>query len=110
MPLSPKHGMIHMVMHEMNQKHEDGETAAITVRLPREQYLRLKEYATAQGASLNSLVAEAIVQYQTRIQREDTIRDIREFRKNLPTGDKSDAVDTLQRIREERSRKDRDEK
>ena len=103
MPSSMTHGMMHAVMHMM--KANDGSLKPITVRIPEEEYERLKKYATARDISLNSVVAEAIAQYEARVERREAISRIRAFQRRLRDARKqgSDSVELLRQIREARA-------
>lgn len=80
------------------------ETAAITVRLPREEYEQLREQAETRGVSLNCLAAEALSQYRAATQRREVLKEIEAFRaklKPLAEGEE-DSTTALRRIRGER--------
>lgn len=98
------HGMMHMVM-RMNSA-RDRASKAITVRIPEGDYERLREYAAARNISLNSMVAEAIAQYQTKLERQHAIGEIKAFQARLRNGRKegADSVDLLRHIRETRAK------
>lgn len=49
---------------------------AITVRVPEVVYDSLKESADKRGVSLNTVVSEAIAQYNVRVQRSQAISSI----------------------------------
>lgn len=97
------HGMMHLVMQMM--KANDGSLKPITVRIPEEEYERLKKYACARDISLNSVVAEAIAQYEARVERREAISRIHAFQRRLRDGHKqgSDSVELLRQIREARA-------
>lgn len=97
------HDMMHMVMHVM--KANDRSLKPITVRIPEEEYGRLKKYAAARDISLNSVVAEAIAQYEARVERREAISRIHAFQRRLRDAHKqgSDSVELLRRIREARA-------
>lgn len=103
MTSSMTHGMMHMVMHAMKAK--GGSLKPITVRIPEEEYERLKKYATARDISLNSVVAEAIAQYEARVERREAISRIRAFQRRLRDTHEqgSDSVELLRQIREARA-------
>ena len=90
----------------VNQK--DDTYKAITVRIAKEEYERLRKYAASRHTSLNSVVAEAIAQYGAKQERADAIQMIRRFQAKLRdkgTGG-TDSVKILHEIREMRSRSD----
>lgn len=99
--------MIHMVMHVANHK-RDG-SKAITVRIARDDYERLRKHAVGRHASLNSVVAEAIAQYTARQERAEAIQMIREFQAHLreTRAEGIDSVKVLHEIREMRCQCDR---
>ncbi len=94
---------MHMVMHMM--KPNDGSLKPITVRIPEEEYERLKKYAATRDISLNSVVVEAIAQYEARVERREAISRIHAFQRRLRDAHKqgSDSVELLRRIREARA-------
>ena len=98
------HDMMHMVMHMKSTR--DSSSKAITVRIPEGDYERLREYAAARNISLNSMVAEAIAQYQTKLERQYVIGEIKAFQARLRNGRKegADSVDLLRHIRETRAK------
>lgn len=77
----------------------------ITIRIRPEEYALLKEYADARQASLNTVVSEAISQYEVRIRREQTIREIEGFQSRIRQahGIGSDSVELLRDMRHERT-------
>ncbi|MDI7248185.1 MAG: hypothetical protein QME92_12105 [Bacillota bacterium] len=77
----------------------------ITARIPEEEYERLKKYAATRDISLNSVVAEAIAQYEARVERREAISRIRAFQRRLRDARKqgSDSVELLRQIREARA-------
>ncbi len=90
------------------KKDEKDTVSAITVRIPHAQYEGLKQYSAERGLSLNSVVAEAIAQYQTRIQREGTLKELEAFQQQLSSqsgnsGGPSDSVTLLRELRLARS-------
>lgn len=95
--------MMHAVMHMM--KANGGSLKPLTVRIPAEEYERLKKYARAQDISLNSVVAEAIAQYEARAERREAISRIRAFQRRLRESRKqgSDSVEFLRQMREARA-------
>ncbi|NPV52657.1 MAG: hypothetical protein HPY71_03940 [Firmicutes bacterium] len=97
--------MMHMVMHMKDANNNSPK--AITVRIPGDEYERLRKYAAARNVSLNSVVAEAIAQYGTKLERHQAISRIQTFQMQLRDGRKegSDSVDSLRRIRETRSKR-----
>ena len=97
------HGMMHLVMQMMRAN--DGSLKPITVRIPEEEYERLKKYAATRDISLNSVVAEAIAQYEARVERREAISRIHAFQRRLRDAHKqgSDSVELLRRIREARA-------
>ncbi len=74
------------------------------MRLPGKDYLLLKEYADARGTSLNSVISEAVAQYEARIEREQAIARIEALQKRLRGSHKvgSDSVSLLRDMREGR--------
>lgn len=98
--------MMHMVMHEMTHDHAPSKPdwKAITVRLPCKDYSLLKEYADAQGTSLNSVVSEAIARYEARIEREQAIARIERLQQRLRGTHEvgTDSVSILREMREGR--------
>ncbi|MGE5553801.1 MAG: ribbon-helix-helix protein, CopG family [Betaproteobacteria bacterium] len=80
------------------------EKAAITVRLPREDYEGLRELAEARGVSLSLLAAEALTQYQAGEERRQLLKEIDAFRKGLKErhGVGKDSVALIRRMRLER--------
>lgn len=97
------HDMIHMVM-QMKGIETDS-TKPLTVRIPEEEYEYLKEYAGTRHVSLNWLVAEAIAEYRSKIERGQAVKEIQAFQAKLRDGRKEgcDSVDLLHRLREARS-------
>lgn len=96
--------MMHVVMHMENRR--DGRFKAITVRIPESDYERLKEHAATRNMSLNSMVAEAIAQYQIKIERQHVIGEIEAFQARLRNGHGkgTDSADLLDHIRESRAK------
>jgi len=84
----------------------DPELQAVTIRLPRNSYLLLREHAESQGASLNTVLREAVAQYQTRVERERAVAGIRAFQQQLRAdrGLTADSVDLLRELRETQGR------
>jgi len=97
------HDMIHMVMRMKNA--ETDSTKPLTVRIPEEEYEYLKEYAGTRHISMNWLVAEAIAEYRSKIERGQAIKEIQAFQERLRDGREEgcDSVDLLHRLREARS-------
>lgn len=89
-------------------KHENGIYKAITVRVAKDEYERLRKYAAGRHTSLNSVVAEAIAQYGAKQERAEAIQMIREFQAHLrdERTEGADSVKALRQIREMRSRCD----
>ncbi|MDP2857824.1 MAG: hypothetical protein Q8P50_07600 [Bacillota bacterium] len=76
---------------------------AITVRVPEAAYDWLRQYAMRNKVSLNSVVAEAVIEYTTKIQRAGAIRDIRDFHENLRRTQRDlGGTDSVQDLREVR--------
>ncbi|MDI6871100.1 MAG: hypothetical protein QME79_07045 [Bacillota bacterium] len=75
--------------------------AAITVRLPQEDYESLRKQAEARGVSLNCLAAEALAQYRVGQQRLQLLKEIDAFRKRLEErhGVGEDSVHALRAMR-----------
>jgi len=93
--------MMHLVMHMGNA--DDQSLKAITVRVPEATYNWLRQYAATNKISLNSVVAEAVVEYTTRVQRVSVVKDIRELQQSLRLtqrgSGKTDSVQDLREIR-----------
>lgn len=93
--------MMHLVMQMSNA--DDQLLKAITVRVPEAAYDWLRQYATRNKVSLNSVVAEAVIEYTTKIQRAGAIRDIRDFHENLRRTQRDlGGTDSVQDLREVR--------
>lgn len=78
--------------------------AALTVRLPREEYEELRGLAEARGVSLNCLAAEALERYTVGQKRLELLKEIDAFRAKLrPLAEgEEDSVTALRRLRLER--------
>lgn len=104
--------MMQMVMHTMThmatkrQSPPKTTSKAITVRIPEADYEQLKKYAASRNVSLNSMVAEAIAQYQTKIERQHAISQIEAFQAQLRDGRRegSDSVEILRDVRQTRAK------
>jgi len=83
----------------------DKSLKAITVRIPGSLYQKLKEHAASHKVSLNSIVADAIAKYGTKLERSRTITDILDFQQRLRRGKGkgTDSVEHLRTIRRARS-------
>lgn len=92
-----------MVMRMM--KSHDGSLKPITVRIPRDEYERLRRHAAARDISLNSVVAEAIAEYEARVERREAIDRIRALQRRLRDAHKqgTDSVELLRQIRQVRA-------
>lgn len=90
---------MHMVMHMKNL--DKDALKAITVRIREKEYERLCKYASGKGVSLNSVVAEAVAQYEARLERAEVIEAIQGFQTRLRNGvaKTSDSVEILRRLR-----------
>jgi surfactin synthase thioesterase subunit len=99
--------MIRMVMHIMTRKPNTSqpEVKAITVRLLRDDYQRLKDYACVRDVSLNAVVTEAIAEYGRKIERGEVLRQLEDFHKELRASGRkgSDSVELLREMRKERT-------
>jgi len=92
--------MMHLVM---NMNDATGKSyRAITVRIPKDEYERLKGYSTAHRVSLNSVVSDAIAEHAMRIERQQLLDDIAEFHRRLQPSS-GDSVDYLRKLREGRA-------
>lgn len=92
--------MMHLVM---NMHDATGKShRAITVRIPKDEYERLKEYSTAHRVSLNSVVSDAIAEHAMRIERQQLLDDIAKFHQRLQPSS-GDSVDYLRKLREGRA-------
>jgi hypothetical protein len=100
--------MMHLVMQMSNA--DDQSLKAITVRVPEAAYDWLRQYATRNKVSLNSVVAEAVTEYTTKIQRAGVIRDIRNSHQNLRRTrcdlGETDSVQDLREVRVSNSLQD----
>ncbi len=91
--------MMRLVMHVANER--DQSLKAITVRIPEATYDWLRQYATRSKVSLNSVVAEAVVEYTTKVQRASVVKDIRDLQQSLGlTRRDSGETDSAQDLRE----------
>lgn len=99
--------MMHLVMHTMTRQDSlsRSDWKAITVRLPSKDYSLLKEYADARGTSLNSVVSEAIAQYEARIEREQAVARVETLQQRLRRSHEvgADSVTLLREMREGRT-------
>jgi len=82
---------------------DDQSLKAITVRVPEATYDWLRQYATNK-VSLNSVVAEAVVEYTTKVQRVSVVKDLRDLQQSLRlTQDDPGRTDSVQDLREIRA-------
>ncbi len=81
------------------------EFRAVTVRLSRQDYERLRAHAGARNLSLNSVVNEAVAQYGRKIERDEALRQLEALRGAMAEagGPGEDSVEMLARLRRERS-------
>ncbi len=94
--------MMHLVMHMGNA--DDQSLKAITLRVPEATYDWLREYATRNKVSLNSVVAEAVASYATKVQRVSVVKDIRNLQQSLGLMQREPGVtDSVQDLREIRA-------
>lgn len=94
--------MMHMVMHM--RKSERDATKAITVRIPESEYKVLRDYAAAQGKSLNMIVSDAVATATAGLRRRAVLSEIAAFQKKHGLRSKPTAVDDVREIRLERTR------
>lgn len=83
----------------------DSGLKAITVRLVRNDYNKLQEYAYARNTSLNTIVTEAIVEYGRKAERREALSRIEALRSRLDPAKVrpgTDAVSLVRQVREER--------
>lgn len=81
------------------------ETAAMTVRLPREDYEAFREAAEARGVSLNFLAAEALAQYRVLSQRREALAQMKARQSRAkPVAEGFDSTAILREQRLERVR------
>jgi len=99
--------MIRTVMHTMTRKPDMSQTEvkAITVRLPLDDYRRLKDYACVRDVSLNAVVTEAIDEYGRKIERREILRQLEDFHKELRASGRpgGNSVELLREMRKERT-------
>jgi hypothetical protein len=72
----------------------------MTIRLPFTDYCLIKELADARGASLNTVVSEAVAQYARKLKREHVITEIQSFQQRLQRKSAQPGTDSVGLLRE----------
>lgn len=78
---------------------------AITVRIPKSEYMVLRDHAQAYGLSVNTLVADGIAEQTLKLRRRALLDEIEDFHKRLGKMTPPTSVDDIREIRAERAGK-----